>query len=239
MPRKPRFYLPDVPCHIILRGKAQHSCFKAVADYQYYLDVLKEASREYSCQIHSYVLLPDHVHLLATPGTQDGITRLMKSVGCSYVQYFNKTYNRSGSLWGDRGKVSLVDLDSYLFLSFQYIENTPVRTGLAAMPESYPWSSYRHYACGDHDQIIADHKIYRNLGCTRAERMNAYREIFKRQPKSGMLNVFHDSLNAGMPLGCDDFKKKIQRELKRDIGYATRGRPRKHVSLDLNFKKAA
>ena len=102
MPRKPRMYLADVPCHVIQRGNNRNACFFTDDDYLYYRDVLRGACQRYCVQAHAYVFMTNHVHLLLTPQSPDGISRVMQSVGRRYVQFINKTYRRCGTLWESR-----------------------------------------------------------------------------------------------------------------------------------------
>ena len=90
MPRKPRMYLAGVPCHVVQRGNNRAACFFTDDDYAFYLEVLADACRRYRVDVHAYVLMTNHVHLLLTPQTMDGVSRVMQSVGRRYVQYINK-----------------------------------------------------------------------------------------------------------------------------------------------------
>ena len=81
MPRKPRFIIPGVPVHVVQRGRSREPVFYDDADYRVYLGRLKEASEKYQCQIHAYVLMTNHIHLLATPSDIQGITRMMQYIG--------------------------------------------------------------------------------------------------------------------------------------------------------------
>ena len=87
MPRKTRYYLAGVPCHVVLRGHNREVCFVAQADFSYYLQCLREACYKHDILVHAYVLMTNHVHLLVTPTTTDGISRMLQTVGRRYVQY--------------------------------------------------------------------------------------------------------------------------------------------------------
>ena len=67
MARKPRFIFPGVPQHIVQRGNNRKSCFFSTDDYLYYLQELKKAASRNKVAVHAYVLMTNHVHLLATP----------------------------------------------------------------------------------------------------------------------------------------------------------------------------
>ena len=99
MPRRPRIKLAGMPQHIVQRGINREACFYADEDYHCYLHWLKKSATDWGCAIHAYVLMTNHVHLLLTPETPDGPARLMQSLGRRYVQYINRSYRRSGSLW--------------------------------------------------------------------------------------------------------------------------------------------
>ena len=86
MARKPRYYLPDVPCHVIQRGHNREPCFYAPEDFRYYLQCLREACLQHHAAVHAYVLMTNHVHLLITPTDKEGISRVLQTVGRRYVQ---------------------------------------------------------------------------------------------------------------------------------------------------------
>ena len=141
MPRKPRMYLPSVPCHVIQRGNNREASFFAHQDYLFYLNCLGEACNRYNVAVHAYVLMTNHVHLLMTPDDREGISRVMQSIGRRYVQYINKEYQRCGTLWESRHKASLVDAEQYLLTCYRYIELNPVVANMVKHPGVYAWSS--------------------------------------------------------------------------------------------------
>jgi len=102
MPRRARLAIAGIPWHVIQRGNNRSACFYAEEDYWLYLDTLIQQSERWGCAIHAYVLMTNHVHLLLTPETRDGPAGLMKHLGQRYVQYVNRTYRRTGTLWEGR-----------------------------------------------------------------------------------------------------------------------------------------
>jgi len=142
MPRKPRMYLAGVPCHVVQRGNNRDACFFTDDDYQLYRETLRDACRSYRVDVHAYVLMTNHVHLLMTPQTIEGISRVMQSLGRRYVQYVNRSYQRVGTLWESRHKASLVDAKNYLLACYRYIELNPVAAGMVEHPGDYRWSSF-------------------------------------------------------------------------------------------------
>ena len=121
MPRLPRFILPGQAQHVIQRGNNRQIIFQADNDYLYYLEKLHAAAELHQCDIHAYVLMTNHVHLLVTPHTEEGLGKMMQMLGRYYVQYYNHSYNRTGTLWEGRYKATLIDSENYLFTwSFKY-----------------------------------------------------------------------------------------------------------------------
>jgi putative transposase len=225
MPRKPRFFLPGIPAHIVQRGHSREPVFFEESDYQAYLNWLKEAAERYDCAIHAYVLMTNHIHLLATPKDKDSISRMMQYIGRRYVPYINHSYGTSGSLWEGRFKASLVSDDQYLLTCMRYIELNPVRADMAKSPAHYRWSSYRHNTQGREDSIITEHALYTGLGKTQASRCEAYKALFKAHIDEGQLKDIRAAWQTGTPLGNEYFREKVERKLKTKVGQNRRGRP--------------
>ena len=106
MPRRPRIHLDAVPLHIVQRGHNREACFFCEDDYSGYLHWLEQALGENECRLHAYALMSNHVHLLLTPRRAASVPRLIISFGRRYVQYVNRTYKRTGTLWDPRGRLS-------------------------------------------------------------------------------------------------------------------------------------
>jgi putative transposase len=143
MPRKPRLFFPNQPVHIVKRGHNRDPIAARKTDYQYFVECLASACHEYGVALHAWVLMTNHIHLLASPATEESIPKMMQWLGGHYARYFNRCYRRTGSVWEGRYKTSLIDSDNYLLKCYRYIELNPVRAGMVNHPGQYPWSSYR------------------------------------------------------------------------------------------------
>lgn len=231
MPRKPRFYLPDLPVHAVQRGHSRDAVFYEDADYQAYLGWLREGAERYCCAIHAYVLMTNHVHVLATPSDSQGISRMMQYVGRRYVPYINYHYGTSGSLWEGRYKASLVQEENYLLTCMRYIELNPVRANMINHPREYRWSSYRTNGEGRDDPVITPHEIYLALGKSVIQRKEVYRALFKAHIDSDDIKQIRAAWQTGTPLGNDYFKEKVEAKLKTKVGQPRRGRPSKEKGL--------
>ncbi|MFZ1546357.1 MAG: transposase [Candidatus Nitrotoga sp.] len=230
MARLPRLYLPDQPLHVIQRGNNRDFIFAADADYQFYLRCLKEAADKHSLTVHAYVLMTNHVHLLVTPATESSLSKTLQSIGRRYVQYFNFTYQRTGTLWEGRYKSTLIDSERYLLTCMRYIEMNPVRAEMVAHPSDYPWSSYRANGQGNMDGLIVPHALYQSLGRTDAERQSAYRQLFRAQIAKADVKAIRDATNKGWVLGDSCFGAKVAALTERRAMPLPRGRPKREVA---------
>jgi len=170
--------------------------------------------------------MSNHVHLLLTPMTNNGISLMMQALGRRYVYYFNKSYERSGTLWEGRYKSSLIDSDAYLLTCMRYIEMNPVRAKLVEHPGAYPWSSYVANAHGDTNELIEPHPLYLDLDTTKEARLSAYRELFRAHMEEDILHDIRDSLNQELVLGRSEFKDKIEEVTERQTRLRMPGRPK-------------
>lgn len=143
MVRIPRICLPGIPQHIIQRGNNRQVCSVSNDDFSAYAYWLYETSQKYRVAIDAWVFMTNHVHLLATPETEDGVSKMMQTLGRYYVRYFNDTYGRTGTLWEGRFMSCVIDAENYLLTCQRYIELNPVRAGIVNAPSDYFWSSFR------------------------------------------------------------------------------------------------
>lgn len=229
MPRKPRFYIPDIPCHVIQRGNNREPIFFQESDYRAYLCWLKEGLEKFGCTLHAYVLMTNHVHLLMTPKLNNSISLVMQHVGRHYVPYINHQYGRSGTLWEGRYKASIVDSEAYLLTCMRYIELNPVRAHMVDAPSGYTWSSYRSNAHLESNVLLTCHQEYMALGSGDVERAKVYRELFRSYIDAEELHSIRSCCQTGTPLGNNQFRDKIEKTLRARIGQARRGRPAKLV----------
>jgi putative transposase len=225
MARLPRLVLPNQPHHVIQRGNDRQLIFREEEDYQRFCVWLKECAKYYQVTIHAYVLMPNHIHLLATPSDSNGLAQMMQKLGRFYVPWFNNKYQRYGSLFQGRFRTSLVDSDRYFLICSRYIELNPVRAQLAASPLDYPWSSYAHHAGVRVDPLVTDHLLYWSLGNTPFQREAAYIDLVEQGMSEDELDIINLAVLKGQPLGSDAFKTELERKTNRQILPAKRGRP--------------
>ena len=150
--------------HIIQR--ARDCCFARVEDRLKYLDVATVLAAHYECAIHAYVLMANHVHLLATPAAIGGVS--------DFVQSVRDQFRSETDIPLKEEQIRLIHARRYLLACMRYIELNPVRANIVAQPESYRWSSYRANALGYIDSVVTPHPLYYALGRSPETRRPAY-----------------------------------------------------------------
>jgi putative transposase len=227
MPRRPRLALSGIPWHIIQRGVNRSTCFFAEDDYLFYLHYLGEYSRNFGCDIHAYVLMTNHVHLLLTPKEPESAGRMMKHLGQRYVQYINRINGRSGTLWEGRFASCLAQTEDYVLACYRYIELNPVRAGMVTHPRQYRWSSYATNGEGKASDLIKPHDQYLRIGRTESERLEHYRALFKAHMDSETIENIREATNGNYALGHPRFQAEIQTALGRRAMRGKAGRPKR------------
>lgn len=177
MGRAKRIYVPDMSVHVIHRGHNCCAIFRDDPDRRFFLSLLQIAARRGDVSMHSFVLMTTHFHLIVTPGGESALPSFMKLVGQRYVRYFNRKYERVGTLWSGRYRGLLITDACYWLTCLRYVEQNPVRAGIVSTPGAYRWSSYGMHAFGEPVSWLIPHPVYLALGNTVAERQAAYRAI--------------------------------------------------------------
>ncbi len=227
MARLPRLVIPHQAHHIVQRGNNRQPVFRDGSDYLAFLGWLREAAKQFKVAIHAYVLMGNHVHILATPADEIGLGRMMQWVGRYYVPYFNQKYERVGTLWQGRFKASVIDSEHYFMTCCRYIELNPVRAGIVSNAAEYPWSSYAHHVGMRSDPLISDHPLYWALGNTPFQREAAYKEMVEQVLTEDDIHYLNTALLKGWALGSEQFKMALEKQTERRVRPAKRGRPSK------------
>lgn len=201
MARSPRQFVPGYPSHVTHRGNNRQRIFHCEGDYRFLWRCIKEATDECGVAVNAYVLMSNHVHLLMTPGEPSAISKAMHSASRRYAGYFNHRYERTGTLWEGRFHASLVTNERYFLSCHRYIDQNPLRAGLARVPESYPWSSHRFYALGEHNPLVTAHHAIDVLGENDISRRNAYRALSARILDDAELDIIRKACRSGRTIG--------------------------------------
>jgi putative transposase len=226
MARQARLTIPGYAHHVIQRGNNRQAIFEAPADYQFMLGLLDEDARKFRVNVHAYVLMPNHFHLLLTPQEAQAVPRMMQAVGRRYVRYFNQRQSRSGTLWEGRYRSTLIQPESYLLACMAYIDLNPVRAGISVQPRDYPWSSHVYCVGLRPDPLMTPHALYWNLGNTPFAREAAYAALVERGLEPGLQQELTQAVLSGWALGDQKFAVELQEKTKRRVVKASAGRPR-------------
>ena len=177
----PRLACPEeahATLHVVQRARERRAGFSCTGDRVAYLEALRECATRAECTIHAYALMGNHVHLLLTAARAAGPARLMPAIAARYARHLAQAYGHEDPVWDEAYDASPVHARRYLLACMRYIEENPVRAGLAPHPGAYPWSSYRANALGEDDALVTPHPHYCSLGRSPAERHAAYAALF-------------------------------------------------------------
>lgn len=164
--------------HVVQRGRDRCPCFAGARDRSVYLDALRDCAEREGCAVHAYALMGNHVHLLFTSKRTAGPARLMPTIAARYARYLSGEYGHEDSVWEEPYDASPVHARRYLLACMRYVEENPVRAGLAPSPGAWRWSSYRCNALGEDDALVTPHPHYYSLGRSPGARRTAYAALF-------------------------------------------------------------
>lgn len=183
-------------------------------------------------RLHAYVLMDNHVHLLATPQAQGDVGRMMQRLGRQYVGSFNARHGRTGTLSEGRYKASLVDSGRYMLACYRYIELNPVRARMIDDPAAYRWSSCAANLGQRPHSDLSPHPAWLALGSTRRDRTRAYRRLLDQAISDETLADIRLYLQQQRTWGRDDFRAMVEARTQRFAGTRPPHRPRKPVPTD-------
>lgn len=185
----PRLACPEqarIPLHLVQRGRARAACFSCAGDRVAYLELLRERALEAECSVHAWALMGNHVHLLLTSVRARGAARLVPALVACYAQHLASAYGHLDAVWAEPYDATPVYTRAQLLSCMRYIEENPVRAGLAPDPGAWPWSSYRANALGEDDPLVTPHPHYYSLGRSPEARRTAYAALFAKKAISSV-----------------------------------------------------
>ncbi|MCU0950928.1 MAG: transposase [Burkholderiaceae bacterium] len=227
MARQSRLALAGHAHHIIQRGNNRQTVFFDAADCERFLGLLGDIAATSRLAVHAYVLMPNHLHLLATPTEASDLSKAMQALGRRYALWVNRRHQRTGTLWEGRFRASVVESERYLLACARYIEMNPVRAGLVAEPSAYRWSSYAHHVGLRPDPLIDEHPLVWSLGNTPFERQSAYRRLFEHPGADQEAARIRAAIQGGWAVGDAAFVERIGSAVGRPASLRRPGRPAK------------
>ena len=180
----PRLACPEqarIPLHLVQRGRARAGCFSCAGDRIAYLESLRQCTLEAGCSVHAWALMGNHVHLLFTSVRAHGAARLVPALVARYARHLASAYGHVDAVWEEPYDATPVYTRAQLLACMRYVEENPVRAGLARSPGAWRWSSYRANALGEDDPLVTPHPHYYALGRSPAERQSSYAALFAKK----------------------------------------------------------
>jgi putative transposase len=153
----------------------------------------------------------------------------MRDLGQRYVQYFNRQYGRSGTLWESRFHSFLVESAHYLLACYCYIERNPVEAGIVEQPGDYAWSSYAANSGERADATICPHAEYAALSGDVATRQRIYARMVRERMEASLKAKIEEAVGSGYPLASESYKAGLAARLGVRTEPGRPGRPRKRA----------
>lgn len=219
MPRLARSVFPHIPHHITQRGNRCADVFFTDDDRLIYLEWLRFYCDKYDVSILAYCLMTNHVHLVLTPLSEEGLQKVLKPLHMRYSQYINKIQGWKGHLWQGRFFSSPLD-EAYTWSTVRYVERNPVQAGMVATSEDYRWSSAAAHCGLEEDLSLAF--LPESLGQVAQEDWSAWLALPENKETASLI---WRNVEKGLPCGSDGFIDELERVAKRRLRYKPQGRP--------------
>ena len=220
MARLARIVVPDYPHHITQRGNRRQETFFCDEDYEAYISLMAEWCDRLGVEIWFYCLMPNHVHLIAVPQSEDGLRRAIGEAHRRYTRRINFREEWRGHLWQGRFTSFVMD-NKHLLAAVRYVAMNPVKAGLCKRPEQYRWSSAAAYLFGKDDSLVKVHRLNKII--------DDWRGFFKEGVDSMMAERLRKHEHTGRPLGSEKFVLKLEKTLNRMLKPKKAGRPKKKI----------
>jgi putative transposase len=222
MARLARVVIPGLPHHITQRGNRRQQTFFVEEDYRAYLELMRDWCRKEGVEVWSYCLMPNHIHLIAVPSTEDGLRWAIGEAHRRYTRRINFREQWRGYLWQGRFASFVMD-EPYLVAAARYVELNPVRAQLVAQAGDWPWSSARAHLSGQDDCLAKVAPLLATIPDWNAFLQSAVPEEELRQMRR------HG--RTGRPLGDETFVGRLESNVGRILKPQKRGpKPKRHVN---------
>jgi putative transposase len=215
MARMARAVFPGVPHHVTQRGNGRAQTFFRDADYQLYRDLLSQHAKAHGVEVWSWVLMPNHVHLILVPPTQDALRAVLSSVHRRYAGHIHARLKRTGHFW--QGRFGCVAMDeAHLGAALRYVALNPVRAGLVKRATDWAWSSaHVHLGRVAEDGLTAKAPVL--------ERYPQFAQLIAAAEDEAMTKRLRQAETVGRPLGSRDFLARLEQDSGRVLAAGKRG----------------
>ena len=214
MPRLARVVVPGLPHHVTQRGNRRQRTFFEQGDYDAYINFMAAWCKRWHVEVWAYCLMPNHVHLVVVPETEDGLRRAIGEAHRRYTAGVNRREDWRGHLWQGRFASFPMD-DDHLWVGTRYVELNPVRAGLADRPEAYPWSSAAAHLAGRDDRLVRVGPLI--------ERFGDWGDYLAQGLSELQTGLFRRHERTGRPMGSHGFIEQVESLLGRVLHRRKRG----------------
>jgi putative transposase len=214
MARLARLVVPGLPHHVTQRGNGRARTFFDEADYAFYRDLLAASCRAASVEIWSWVLMPNHVHLILVPADEDGLRRALAPVHRRYAGTIHARHDRSGHFW--QGRFGAVPMDeAHLAAAARYVALNPVRARLVKRAGDWRWSSTPALLAGRPDGVTSLAPLL--------DRFAPFADFIATEPAPELVDQLRRAETIGRPLGDRDFVEALEAKTGRALAPRKRG----------------
>lgn len=219
MARSIRIEYPGAWYHITCRGNERRSIFGDDTDRQKFLDILASSIELYNIEVHAYVLLINHFHLVVKT-LEANLQKFMQQFNTAYTVYFNRKHKRIGHLFQGRYKAILIDADSYLLELSRYVHLNPVRIKKQSQRsveekletlKTLVWNSYAGYIHLQKRQIFVTYNMILEMltGKDDHRGRKAYGQFVLDGIAKDMRKSFWEDVRGQAVLGSESFADQI------------------------------
>jgi putative transposase len=212
MPRIARVVAPGFPHHVTQRGNRRQRTFFGEDDYHAYIELMATWCEAYGVEVWAYCLMPNHVHLIVVPESEDGLRRGVGEAHRRYTRRVNFRKRWRGHLWQGRFSSCVLD-ELHLLAAARYVEMNPVKAGLVRTPQQYPWSSANAHLKKRDDRLVRVEPLLSLAG--------PWRRFLAQSLDGPTVERLQSHERTGRPIGSDAFVAKLEKRLGRTL------RPRK------------
>jgi len=225
--RLARLAVADHAHLVLLRGHSGRPVFVDDVDRSAFLSALLHACQAERVALHAYSLLDDHVWLLCTPASAQGVGRALQALGRRFSAGFNRRHGRSGGVWDGRYRATVIEGGARFLEAMVFVDQAPVREGSLPQALSAPWSSARQHAGLSAEFPLTDASEYWALGNTPFDRCAAYRALLEEPIGSDLALRLLAAAQRGWAVGSPAFLDALRQASSRRVQPRPRGRPRK------------
>ena len=228
MPRIARAVAPGIPHHVTQRGNRRQRVFFGASDYAAYVDTMAECCMRVGLEIWAYCLMPNHVHLIAVPPTEDALRAGIAEAHRRYARRINSRKGWRGHLWQERFASSAMD-ETHCVVAARYVELNPVRAGLVKRAQDHAWSSAGAHFEGEDDALVKSKPLLDLAG--------DWGTVLDTWPTEEEADQLCRHARTGRPLGSMEFMMRVEDQLGRRLrrqkpGPKSRARPERRRSKE-------